>query len=145
MGERVSPMQGTGAWAGRRRHPCSGTTAAAAQAGRLKLRWGEESISAVGREPATVAKVCHSLGRWGGCPGGIMAKQWQRAWEPKQGAQVISAKAKGDLCGEELLTYREKNQVSKRIKDNGFKILMKWVLNIKREKTRMNLVVSNRN
>lgn len=58
---------------------------------------------------------------------------------------MISAKAKGDLCGEELLSYRENDPVSKCIKDNGFRILAKGVLNIKREKTRMNLVVSNWN
>ena len=38
---------------------------------------------------------------------------------------MISAKAKGDLCGVELFTYRENDQVSKRIKDNDFKILVK--------------------
>lgn len=38
---------------------------------------------------------------------------------------MIFAKAKGDLYGEELFTCRENDQVSKLIKDNGFKILAK--------------------
>lgn len=53
---------------------------------------------------------------------------------------MISAKAKGDFCGEELFTYRENDQVSAlRIMTSRFS--RKRVLNIKREKTRMNLVV----